>query len=131
MKRPTGVSILAILNAAGGMVFVIAGVIFIALGPTMMETMQEMPEMTLDQSVLAPFLGAMSAMFFLFAAVNFIVAYGLWVGANWAWWLYVALLVLGIVSSVLSLPGGIVGIAVNGLILYYMTRRHVKEYFGV
>ena len=130
MKRPTGVSILAILNGIGGAIFVIVGLIFVVLGPGITAAMKEMPE-TLEQSMLIPLLGAMSAVFFVFAAIDFIVAYGLWTGAGWGWWLYVALLALGIVSSVLSLPSGIVGIVINGLILYYMTRRHVKEYFGV
>jgi len=43
----------------------------------------------------------------------------------------VILLALGIVSSLLSLPQGIIGIAINAVILYYMTRPHVKEFFGV
>lgn len=100
------------------------------LGPEITAAMKEMPE-TPEQSILVPLLGAMSAVFFVFAAIDFIVAYGLWTGAGWGWWLYVALLALGIVSSVLSLPSGIVGIVINGLILYYMTRKRVKEYFGV
>jgi len=97
----TGVSILAILNAIGGAIFVIVGLIFVVLGPEITAAMKEMPE-TLEQSVLVPLLGAMSAVFFVFAAIDFIVAYGLWTGAGWGWWLYVALLALGMVSCFAS-----------------------------
>lgn len=48
-----------------------------------------------------------------------------------AWWIYLILLALGIVSSLLALPEGIVGMIINGVIIYYITRSHVKEYFGV
>ncbi|MBO8180513.1 MAG: hypothetical protein H0Z19_08570 [Archaeoglobus sp.] len=79
-----------------------------------------------------------SVLFVVFGLINLVVAYGLWKGASWAWWIFLILLALGIVSSLFMLPQGgvgiaqgIIGIIINGIIIYYITRPHVKEYFGV
>ncbi len=79
-----------------------------------------------------------SFVFVVIGLVNLVTAYGLWKGASWAWWIYLILLALGIVSSLFMLPQGgvgmtqgIIGIIINGIIIYYITRPHVKEYFGV
>jgi len=72
-----------------------------------------------------------SVVFVVIGLINLVIAYGLWKGASWAWWIYLILLALGIVSSLLSLPQGIIGLIINGIIIYYITRPHVKEYFGV
>lgn len=58
-------------------------------------------------------------------------AYGLWIGAGWAWWLTIILSILGIIGGIMSLPGGIISIIIDALIIYYFTRPHVKEFFGM
>jgi hypothetical protein len=54
------------------------------------------------------------------------------------WFVAVALSIIGIIVNVISLvtsnmgaiAGALVGIAINGIVLYYLSRRNVKEYFG-
>jgi uncharacterized membrane protein (DUF2068 family) len=58
-------------------------------------------------------------------------AYGLWIGAGWAWWLTIILSALGIIVGIVSLPGGIISIFIDVLIIYYFTRSYVKEFFGI
>jgi uncharacterized membrane protein (DUF2068 family) len=58
-------------------------------------------------------------------------AYGLWIGAGWAWWLTIILSALGIIVGIVSLPGGIIAIFIDVLIIYYFTRSYVKEFFGI
>jgi hypothetical protein len=80
-----------------------------------------------------------------------IVSYGLLKGKGWAWIVTVILTIIAIVIQVTSIisnsvlsqsltndlaaivPGliaHIVGIAINGVILYYLYRPNVKAYFG-
>jgi len=64
----------------------------------------------------------------------FVTAYGSWTGKGWAWYLTVILLILGLIGSLLSIPGspigGIVGIIIMGLILWYYFQPSVKAFFG-
>jgi len=60
------------------------------------------------------------------------------VGKSWAWSVAVVLSIIGIVVNVISLvtanmgaiTGALVGIAINAIVLYYLSRRSVREYFG-
>ena len=69
---------------------------------------------------------------------SFVAAYGLFTGKSWAWLVAVALSTIGLVVNVLSLvipnmgtiTGALVGIAINGIVLYYLSRRNVRQYFG-
>lgn len=131
--RPFGVTILAILGFIGAIgCFAMAG-IFAMVG-------QYIPPSELGGA--APLVSLLmtvgSVLFVVFGLINLVVAYGLWKGASWAWWIFLILLALGIVSSLFMLPQGgvgiaqgIIGIIINGIIIYYITRPHVKEYFGV
>ncbi|RLG18307.1 hypothetical protein DRN63_01675 [Nanoarchaeota archaeon] len=125
MVRPFGVAVLAILGLAGGLGSITLSLTLIVLGnvitsPTYVET------------PLFNFIMRCGPTFFLvYGIVALIVSYGLWVGKTWAWWFYTIILILGILTSLISIPYGIVGIVVNGIIIYYMTRSHVRQYFGV
>ncbi len=125
MDRPLGITILAVLGFIGAIAFFAIAALFAALSPIFMS---ELKSATPFMSILFT---AGSILFVIIGAVQLVISYGLWKGAGWAWWIYVILLAIGIVSSLLSLPQGVLGIAINGVVLYYMTRPHVKEYFGV
>ena len=89
--------------------------------------------------------------------LNFAIAYGLWKGQNWSR-ILVILCILGILSgivlvaigptiismlkimtteigmftetiSTVFIASGIINIIVNAMIIYYLTRPHVKEFF--
>jgi uncharacterized membrane protein (DUF2068 family) len=82
--------------------------------------------------------GFVEAMLLVIAAVAAVLgilalvdAYGLWIGAGWAWWLTIILSALGIIGGILSLPGDIIAIFIDVLIIYYFTRSYVKEFFGI
>jgi len=125
--RPLGVSILAILGFIGAILLFISAALFAVFG----QMLFGMPQ----AEGAGPFFGLLinigGIIFAVFGVVAAVVSYGLWKGASWAWWISLILLVLGILSSLPALPGGIVGIVINAIIIYYLTRPHVKEYFGV
>ncbi|HMH09598.1 MAG TPA: hypothetical protein VK553_02735 [Candidatus Nitrosopolaris rasttigaisensis] len=80
---------------------------------------------------------------------NLVMAYGLWKGKGWAWTISIIVLIIGIAIDIISVSitsagvfsntgsnllgnivSGIVSIAINAVILYYLYRPHVKAYFG-
>ena len=127
--RPTGLTILAVL-------FVIAGAITLLGGITTLET-------AIAQAS-GPILTDLEVLFIPLAVeilciASFVVALGLFTGRSWWVWLVaVVLSTIGLVVNVISLvipnmftmAGALVGIAINAIILYYLSRRNVRQYFG-
>lgn len=125
MERPTGVTVLAIL-------YVLAAVFFFLAAAVSGYLVQVASTTQLGEIPYAELFFAFSEIFFsITGTVWLITAYGLWKGRGWGWWLAVIFTAFGLISSLLSLPKGVVGIVVLGAILYYLTRRHVREFFGV
>ena len=65
---------------------------------------------------------------------SFVLSWGLLKGKGWAWIITVILAIISLVFSIIGLAGGsiqnIIGLIINGLILYYMYSPDVKSYFG-
>jgi len=139
-SRPTGVTIIAILNIIGGILMLAGGLVLVAAGAFI----PSLPPSTLEGSgmdlsgVPLSFLGggaiAIGGVIIALGIISFIVAYGLMKGLGWAWTLTVVLSIISIVLNAISIAtgnfGGIVSIIISGIILYYLYRPHVKAYFG-
>lgn len=127
--RPTGLTILGVL-------FVIAGAFTLLAGITTLEA-------ALAQAS-GPILTELEALFIplgieILCIASFVVAFGLFtVKSWWVWLVAVVLSTIGLVVNVISLfipnmgtiAGALVGIAINAIILYYLSRRNVRQYFG-
>ena len=127
--RPTGLTILALL-------FIIAGAFTLLGGITILETAVAQAS--------GPILTDLEALFIplgieILCIASFVVALGLFtVKSWWVWLVAVVLSTIGIVVNVVSLvvpnmftmAGALVGIAINATVLYYLSRRNVREYFG-
>ena len=118
--RPTGITILAILAAIGG-VFALFGGLIIFVGGT----------------VIFGGLGAILGLAFLaYAGLIIAFAYGAWTLQPWAWPLGVAGAAFGIILAVLNIIGGssivsqIISIVIDGGILYYLNQPGIKAVFG-
>ena len=69
---------------------------------------------------------------------SLVLAYGLFKGKSWARLVAVVLSTIGLAINVISLvtgsmgaiTGALVGIALNTIVLYYLSRRNVRQYFG-
>lgn len=112
--RPFGVTIVAVLLAIGGVGSLLSGITVLAL---------------------IPLLGILIAgVFFVIGLAYFVVAYGLWIGANWAWIITLVLcsiaILVGIGSIVIGHVGSLFLIVLNGIVIYYLYQPNVKEYFG-
>ncbi len=126
MKRPTGVTIIAVLAGIGGVLGILGGLGLMALS-----------------SAVSGVMGAAGVSYPLFSAsiwgvlligvgvLELAGAYGAWNLKKWAWSLLVGLSVFSILQNLtfISASGGsvIVGIAINGAILYYLFQ--VKDAF--
>ena len=129
--RPTGLTILAIL-------FLIAGAFTLLAGITTLETaliQARGPILTELELLIIP-LGIE-----ILCIGSFVVAIGLFtVKSWWVWLVAVVLSATGLVVNVVSLiipnmftivtAGAIVGIVINAIVLYYLSRRNVRQYFG-
>jgi len=124
--RPTGITILAILSAIGGVLGIFAG-----LGATILG------------SVVASVTGGLGGLLAIIGLVSLVVgvaelvlAYGFWTLKPWAWMLGVGLQVVSIALAVLWVIGGtsitseVISVAVAGVILYYLWQPSIKALFG-
>jgi hypothetical protein len=128
--RPTGLTILALL-------FIIAGAFTLLAGITTLETAVAQasgPILTELELLIIP-LGIE-----ILCIGSFVVALGLFtVKSWWVWFVAVVLSAIGLVVNVVSLvipgmftiaaAGALVGIAINAIVLYYLSRRNVRQYF--
>jgi hypothetical protein len=155
-SRPTGVTIIAILNIIGGAIMLFGAIALIAIGailPTLPPSVFNQSEIQgnltagqapiptppgpppmVSQSLLGGIGIAIGAVLLALAIVSFVVAYGLLKGRGWAWTITVILSIISIVLNVISIAAGnlasIISIIISGIILYYLYRPHVKAYFG-
>jgi hypothetical protein len=130
-NRPTGLTIVAIL-------FLIAGAFTLLAGITTLETALTQasgPILTELELLIIP-IGIE-----ILCIGSFVVAVGLFTVRNWWVWLVaVVLSAIGLVVNVISLvipnmftivaAGAIVGIVINAIVLYFLCRRNVRQYFG-
>lgn len=179
IKRPIGVTIIAILTIIGGIILTFGGISLLAFGAFftsvpidvfISEQMQQQQQQQLqlqeqqDQQelqsaaelqALAQFLGgvgvAIGAIVLAVGVGYLIVSYGLLKGKGWAWIITVILTIIAIAVQIVSgitasmfnasfiddtnsfvtgIIAQIVGIAINGVILYYLYRPNVKAFFG-
>jgi hypothetical protein len=123
-----GVTILAVLEALGGLMWLLAGT-----GMMMVGALMPMFGVGLPMFVGA-MAGLMGLVFLIFGIIAFVLAYGLFTGKGWAWLWSLVFAVIGIILALFeamgSLSSGILPIIIYLIIIYYLTRPHVKAFFG-
>ena len=179
IKRPIGVTIIAILTIIGGVILIFGGISLLVFGAFftsvpidafISEQMQQQQQLQLQQPKqqpqqelqnaaelqgLARFLGGVGIVIgaiVLAVGIGYlVVSYGLLKGKGWAWIITVILTIIAIAVQIVSgvtasmfdasfvddtnsfvtgIIAQIVGIAINGVILYYLYRPNVKAFFG-
>jgi len=113
--RPTGVTILAILEIISGIIAIAAGLLLATISSVI----------GIEFGAIG---GIISAIVIALGVASFVMAWGLLQGKSWAW---TATLVLTIISLIFDLAGAnLVGLIIDGVILYYLFRPNVKAFFG-
>jgi hypothetical protein len=116
-KRPTGITVLAILNVIIGFADFISVLINCSL--TALAWLQFGTMSWLIGGILV-----------LQGIVLFVLVYGFLGGKGWAWTLGLIFGIWDFVLGLILLPAGIIRIIYGALVIYYLMRTHVKAYFG-
>lgn len=133
-NRPTGVTVLGVLQiltglGSLGLGFMLA-VTYAFLGSLMASGAEGVTFSAGFGGILVVAGAIIGAILMVIGIANLLIAYGLFKGKSWAWMLCLIFAVISAVFGILTFPVGIVTIVFNALIIYYLTRRNVKVYFG-
>ncbi len=125
MSRPAGLTNLGILHAIGG-AFAIVGVL---MGITMLTVGAFQDALMVGQG------GFLVVLASVLAAINFGIAGALFSGRAWGRMIVIILAIISLIMGIFTIVSGeaasIFSIILNGIILWYLRRPHVKEYFQV
>lgn len=125
--RPTGITVLGILQTLAGIVLLISA--------TMVGTMSGMMGGFSNFGTMGSVIGGViTAVLVVLAVFSFLIASALFSGKKWGRTIVVvfslANLILEVASMMMGNVFGIGGILLNGIVLYYMWRPHVIMYFN-
>lgn len=106
--RPLGVTLVAILTAIGGLIFLGSGLVLLIVG--------------------------IGIILLVLGIAYLVMAYGLWNGRGWAWTITLILSGIGIIVAIASIVTGnvsaIISIIIHAVVIYYLYRPNVKAFFG-
>lgn len=127
-SRPAGITILAIFQILFGIIGLLASLAIIGLS-TLVSTLP----------TVGGLLGALGliigGVFLFFSTVWLATGFGLLHGRGWAWTLGMIFSILSILGAIGAITiglytGGVGGLIFWGFMIYYLTRNHVKAFFG-
>ena len=133
-KRPTGVTILAVLEILGGLGNIAIGVLLWVAFAMLGAMTGGIPEGAAEAYMFGAILEIMGiilgGIIVVIGIVSLVIAYGFLTGKGWAWMLGLIFSIISTIFGILMLPQGIITIIFNAIILYYLTRPYVKQFFG-
>ena len=146
-NRPLGVTIIAILRIIGGIILLLGGIGLVTIAPFVGQLNVNTTSSTTDNGTginlsnnntsflfFAAFIGVIGSILIVLGIASFVVAWGLLKGKGWAWTVTIIITIISLVFNALSIVSGnigaIVGIIIDGVIIYYRYRANVKAYFG-
>lgn len=125
MGRPTGITILGIFYMLGGIVWIFLALMFGVISVGFMGSSM--------MSGLAGLGGAIAGIAVFVAIIEFVIAGALFSGKSWGRIIVIIFAILDLIGQAASLlAGNIFGIIfgiLDLIVLYYMWRPHVMEYF--
>jgi hypothetical protein len=128
-QRPTGITILAILAAIGGVFDIIGGLALAGLGG--------LAGAVVGSAELGGLAFIWGGIMFIVGGIWIAIVVGFWLGKPWAWPLAIIMALVGIGVTIAQLVTGYTGIfsallsiVIPGIILYYLNQPVVKKYFG-
>jgi len=121
--RPTGISILAILEAIIGVYYLVTGFAEFTSAIIRSLTLSSYPYETIH--LIHSILGTM---LIIVGLISILLAWGLWTGKGWARMVALVFAILGIIMDLIP-PFHIIGLVIEAVIVYYLTRPNVKQFF--
>ncbi len=128
-RRPTGITIIAVLMIIGGLVLLFTGITPLFIGPLI----------TIDSDYSTSALGFLITIGGLVLVVlgiaSLIVSWGLLKGKRWARTITLIISIIAIIFAIISLASSsdlihIISVIIYGIIIYYMFTNKVKLFFG-
>lgn len=116
-SRPTGITILVVLQILAGLLYLIAGLGLVMAGEYL-------------GGVYNAFGGVIGIALVVLGIVVFVVAWGYLTRKGWARWAGLILAGFGVLEGLTSLPTGIIPIAINAVFIYYLTRPNIVDWFA-
>jgi hypothetical protein len=144
-SRPTGVTILGVLAILGGIALLVGGIALTGLGLVIgtyagsaftnaLSNAGYSGLASISAGTLAVFLLALGAIVLVLGILYFAVGVGYFGGKGWAWTLGIIVTVISIIIDGVQIAFGAVsnlfGLVIGLIIIYYLTRPHVKAFFG-
>jgi len=118
-KRPTVVKILVAIVLIGSIIPVLAGAMMLTGGGGF--------EGYFMQALLSQIL---PSFYVVVGVIGLVVAWGLWTGKGWAWIIALIIFIIGLVMDLLTLPTGIVGVVIDGIVVYLLMRSDTRKFCG-
>ena len=116
--RPLGITILAILEILGGLALLAGGAGLAAAAAF---------------GVFGFGFAALGGLLVILGLLSFVVAFGLWTGRGWALTIGMILAIISVITNIVSIASGsfgsIFGLIIALIIIYYLTRPHVRAFF--
>ena len=150
-KRPVGVTIIGILTIIGGIIFLFAGIGLVVLAPLISQVNLENSntsnstvsinvngtDVTIPNNtifILGGFMGVLGGILIVLGIARFVVAWGLLTGKGWAWIVTIIITIISIILDIILIIFGsfesVIGLIIDGVIIYYLYRPSVKSYYG-
>ena len=146
LKRPTGVTILAVLAILGAIGLLFSGAVLIGLG-LLLGTLAASVDITnainnagypglssLGVGTISALIIVLGAVILILGILYLAVGVGFFGGKRWAWTLGIIVSVIGIVLGIIQVAfgnyGSVLSLIISLLIVYYLMRPHVKAFFG-
>ena len=134
MDRPLGVTILSILYILAGLLGIIGSLLLSLFGASIIAIFISPEGGPMPPSLLTAsaglIAGFMALILLIFSVIDLIVGIGLYNGRDWARVIALIFAVIGLIGGILSIPIGIIWIVINAIIIWYLTRPHVKRFFS-
>jgi hypothetical protein len=130
MQRPTGVTILAILAAIGGVLGLLGGLALVGFGGL---------AGGLVGAAIGGFVVISGLIILVLAVLELVLAYGFWTLQPWAWQLGVILSAVNILIQILGvlrivfysdLSSALLSIIISGVIIYYLNQAEIRRVFN-
>lgn len=138
MDRPLGVAILAGLGIIGGIFALLGGIALLAAGALLgglitAALLESSVGFFLPPAFLGFFFGVFGAIVLVLGLLVIVLGWGLWAGKDWARLITIVLTGIGALFALIALVSGgvpsIFALAIDALIIWYLTRPHVVAFF--
>jgi hypothetical protein len=132
-KMPLGIQLIAIWGYICAFFTFLVGLLMVLIqGPVLnfLESMKILPNPSIG-SIISAALIVVGILMMVWGVFYYFLARGLWKGKNWARLVQLVFSALAVLGGLFSLPSGIVGLAINAAIIWYLGfNEEGKKYYS-